>query len=169
MTVQRLPARNAVPGPGSEVRQLLQAGDDAGVNGIWRLGAIRSEYPFPVHLVLQQRHGFVQVHLQPPFDNGFGVLRAPPGQQPAHQLRAGDVEVHRNLHLHAERVSRRERCPGLLHPPGIREDLIAKPDETIAGSDKWPRPKRWDVCTGPTVRMICDHAGLPPAAGRLWP
>jgi len=42
-------------------------------------------------------------------DDGFGIVRAPaPGEQPAHQFLACDVEVYRGLHLDAERVCRRE-------------------------------------------------------------
>jgi hypothetical protein len=76
-------ARDALPDPGIEVWQPPQAGDDVRVHGIWRLGAIHGEHPFPVCVVLQQRNGFVHVHPQPPPDDGIGVLRAPaPGQQP---------------------------------------------------------------------------------------
>ena len=88
LMVQRLPARDALPGPRSEVRQLLQAGHDVRVHGIWRLGAIHSEQPFPVRVVLQQRNGFVQVHPQPPLDDGLGVLRAP---APGRSRRASSV------------------------------------------------------------------------------
>ena len=53
--------------------------------------------------------------MQAVLDDGFGVVRASaPGEQPAHQFLARDVEVYRSLHLNAERVGRGERRLGLF-------------------------------------------------------
>jgi hypothetical protein len=55
-------------------------------------------------------------------DHGLGVVGASaPGQQPAHQLLARDVEVDRGLHLDAEGLSRGEGRLGLLD--GTRESV----------------------------------------------
>jgi hypothetical protein len=64
------------------------------VDGIRRLGSADGEHPFPAGVVLEQRHGLVQIYLQAVIDDGFGIVRASaPGKQPAHELLACDVEV----------------------------------------------------------------------------
>ena len=92
------------------------------MDGIRRLGTVDREHPFPAGVVLEQRHRLVQVHLQAVLDDGFGVVRAPtPGEQPAHELLACDIEVDRGLHLGAEGTSRGKRRLGLLD--GAREPV----------------------------------------------
>ncbi len=92
------------------------------MDGIRRLGPVDGEHPFPAGVVLKQRHGLVQIHLQAVLDDGFGVVRAPPpGEQPAHELLACDVEVNRGLHFGTECTSRGEGRLGLLD--GAREPV----------------------------------------------
>jgi hypothetical protein len=55
-------------------------------------------------------------------DDGFGIVRSSvPGEQPAHELLAGDVEVDRGLHLDAEGASGGEDRLGLRD--GARETV----------------------------------------------
>jgi hypothetical protein len=109
-----------------EAVQLRQTGDDVLVDRLGGLSAVDGEHPFPARVVLEQGHGPVEVHLQAVLDNGLGVVRAPSTpQQPAHELLAGDVEVHRRLHLRPQRLGHGEGRLGLLDGPGEPVEDIA--------------------------------------------
>jgi predicted acetyltransferase len=94
----------------------LELADDGLVDGVRRHGAVHDEQPLAGGVILHERHGLVQVHLQASLDDGFGVVRAAaPGQQAAHQFVARHVEVHRHLHGHAQGLRGGEGRLGLLH------------------------------------------------------
>ena len=55
------------------------------MDDIRRRCPVDSEHPLPARVVLEQRHGLVQVYLEAVIDDGLGVVRAPaPGEQSAH-------------------------------------------------------------------------------------
>src|SRR6185437_9846775 len=93
------------PGPSGERRELPEARDDLLMDGVPRLGAIHSEHPFPVCVVLQQWHRPFQIYMQAMLDDLFGIVRAAlPGQQSADQLLPWNVEVDCGLHFDAKCV-----------------------------------------------------------------
>jgi predicted acetyltransferase len=94
----------------------LELAHDGLVDGVGRQGAVHGEQPLAGGVILHERHGLVQIHLQAALDDCLGVVRAAaPGQQAAHQFVARHVEVHRHLHGHAQSLRGREGRLGLLH------------------------------------------------------